>query len=76
LLAGPLLEQPLSEVTDGIHTYAVSHWLFAKAVLPLLKDSPASAYLIISGAGGKQAPFGLCSDNASLWWALRIMMRS
>ena len=52
--AGPLLEQPLSEVTEGIYTYAVAHFVFAKAVLPLLKDSPDSSYIIITGAGGEQ----------------------
>jgi hypothetical protein len=53
--AGPLLEQPLSEVTEGVYTYAIAHYVFAKAVLPLLKDSPDSAYIIITGAGGKSA---------------------
>lgn len=54
--AGPLLEQPLSEVTEQLHVYAVSHWLFARAVLPLLEDSPDSSYIIITGGGGKQNP--------------------
>lgn len=54
MAAGPLLEQPLSEITDQIHALAVSHWLFAKAVLPKLKDTPDSGYIFISGAAGKR----------------------
>lgn len=50
--AGPLLEQPLSEVTQQIFNLGVAHWLVAKALVPLLKDSPDSGYIIISGAAG------------------------
>ena len=53
MVAGPLLEQPLSEVTDQIHALAVSHWLFAKAVLPKLKNTPDSGHVIITGGAGK-----------------------
>ena len=34
LPAEPFLQQPLKEVEKQLHTYALSHFLFAKAVVP------------------------------------------
>lgn len=59
-----MLEQPLSEVTEQIHALAVSHWLFAKAVVPKLKDSPDSDYIIITGKAGGQAHLSDAVRNA------------
>ena len=66
--AGALLEQPLSEVIDGVHTYAVSHFVFAKTILPLLRDSPDSAYIIITGAAGKLA----CRSCVQTCWPVVV----
>lgn len=78
--AGPLLEQPLTVITDGLYTYAVAHFVFAKAILPLLKDSPDSAYIIITGAGGIYSwPVCACSMTTShighqcTWQALDLL---
>lgn len=51
-VAGPLLQQPMAEVTGELHAKAVGQWLIAKAAVPLLRDSADSGYIIISGSAG------------------------
>jgi hypothetical protein len=46
------LEQPLAELMGQVHVKAATHFLFAKATLPLLKDAQESSYLFITGAAG------------------------
>lgn len=50
--AGPVLRQPPSVVHELIHVGAVSHLLFAQAILPLMRESPDSGYVIVSGGAG------------------------
>jgi 3-oxoacyl-[acyl-carrier protein] reductase len=75
---GPLLEQPLSEVTQQILNLAVAHWLVAKALVPLLKDSPESGYIIISGTAGEQLVMpetGLVTVGASTLFGISTVLR-
>ena len=60
LLAGPLLAQPLLEVERQVHNLAFSHFLFAKALVPLLRDSPESSLVLITGGAGAPAPASIC----------------
>lgn len=53
---GPLLEQPLTEVGAQIHNLGVAHWLAARALVPLMRDSADSSYIIISGTAGVHLP--------------------
>lgn len=49
---GPLLAQTLREVEKQVHNLALSHFLFAKAVVPLIRYSSESSYAIITGGAG------------------------
>lgn len=49
---GVLTDVSLEEFDKQIHNLAVSHFIFAKAVLPLLKMSDTSSYTIVTGGAG------------------------
>lgn len=51
-MGGPLLDLPRQEVERVLAGMALSHLVFAKAVLPLLKDDRASGYIIMTGGAG------------------------
>ena len=41
---------------EHIHNLGLSHAVFAKAVVPLVRDSLDSGYVIITGGTGASAP--------------------
>ncbi|KAI7835651.1 hypothetical protein COHA_010443 [Chlorella ohadii] len=51
---GQLTDQPLEEFSAMLHGPPTAHFLFAKHVLPALKQSPASSFLFVSEGAGKR----------------------
>jgi hypothetical protein len=49
-----LTDVPLDVFNKQLNDFATSHFLFAKAVLPLLKKSEESSHTIITGGAGDQ----------------------
>ena len=53
--AGQLTDQPLEEFSAMLHGPPTAHFLFAKHVLPALKQAPSSSYLFISEGAGESS---------------------
>lgn len=67
ICAGQLTDQPLAEFSAMLHGPPTSHFLFAKYMLPALKQSPASSFLFVSeGAGRTAAPCAAAAAAAVL----------
>ena len=51
-IAGPIMEHSRRAYEKEVYQQSTRHFVFAKAVLPLLKDSKESSYTIISNIAG------------------------
>eukprot|EP00884_Botryococcus_braunii_P017489 jgi/Botrbrau1/4423/Bobra.0348s0013.1 len=51
---GVLTDVSLEEYNKQLHNFSTSHFIFAKAMLPLLKKSAASSYTIVTGGAGER----------------------